>query len=70
MKMKYEIPIIYKSCKTYTIEADNLQDAITESLKMFLSEPDENYLDDSFEIDDVIEDYMENFDIEKSINEL
>jgi hypothetical protein len=68
--MKYEIPIIYQSCKTYTIEADNLQDAITKSLKQFMSEPDENYLCSSFEVDDIIEEYMEDFDINKAIQEL
>lgn len=70
--MTYNIPILWQSYKVYTVEADNLQDAVDKSLKQFLSEPDENYINDSFEIDDIIHnDYPEeNFDIHQSIKNL
>ena len=51
---QYEIPIVWQSYKRYNVEADNLQEAITKALKQFLSEPDENYIEDSFEIDEII----------------
>ena len=52
--MKYYIPILWESYKRIPVEADNLQDAVIKALKQFLSEPDDNYLDDSFEIDNII----------------
>ena len=58
--MIYDIPITWQSYKIYKIEADNLEKAIELALKQFFSEPDDNYLDDSFEIDNIIfEDYPE-----------
>jgi hypothetical protein len=58
--------------KRYDVEAENLQDAIVLALKEFLSEPDENYLDDSFEIDDEgLEDCEgEKYDKDEVLNKL
>lgn len=69
---KYSIPIIWESYKRYDVEAENLQEAVKEALKQFLKEPDDNYIDDSFFIDDnVYEDNEEeSFDIHKAFNEL
>ena len=56
----YRIPIRWESYKRITVEAENLQSAIYLALRQFLSEPDELYLEDSFEIDSIIEeDYPE-----------
>ena len=56
----YKIPIGWESYKRVIVEAENLQSAIHLALKQFLSEPDELYLEDSFEIDLIIkEDYPE-----------
>ena len=56
----YKIPIRWESYKRVTVEAENLQSAIYLALKQFLSEPDELYLEDSFEIDSIVkEDYPE-----------
>lgn len=57
----YKIPISWESYKTYEVEAENLEKAIEIALKEFLSEPDDNYLSDSFDIDDTIifDDYPE-----------
>ena len=52
----YKIPIRWESCKRIEVEADNLQSAIYLALKQFLSEPDDLYLEDSFEIDNILED--------------
>ena len=57
MKMKkYKIPIIWQSYKHYEVEAENLQEGIIKAMKQFLSEPDDSYLEDSFEIDNILED--------------
>lgn len=52
----YNIPITYQSIKMYTVDANNLEEAVKQALKQFLSEPDENYLSDSFNIDSILED--------------
>lgn len=52
----YKIPIRWESYKRIEIEAESLQSAIYLALKQFLSEPDDLYLEDSFEVDDVLED--------------
>lgn len=52
---KYNIPIVWQSYKRIEVEAENLHSAIYQALKQFLSEPDDNYLCDSFEIDPIIE---------------
>ena len=51
----YKIPIRWESYKRIEVEADNLQSAIYLALKQFLSEPDDLYLEDSFEIDNILE---------------
>ena len=61
----YEIPIFWQSYKTYTVEAENLQEATEKALKVFLAEPDDLYLEDSFEIDKFVEEETnETFDME------
>jgi len=72
MAKKYSIPIVWESYKRYEVEAENLQEAVTKALRQFLKEPDDNYIDDSFSIDDMIaDDYKEeSFDIHKAFNEL
>lgn len=58
--MIYDIPITWQTYKNYKIEAENLEKAVELALKQFLSEPDDNYIDDSFEVDSMIcEDYPE-----------
>lgn len=48
---KYTIPISWESYQTFEVDADNVNDAIIKATKIFLSIPDDNYLDDSFKID-------------------
>ena len=68
----YSIPIVWESYKRYEVEAENLQEAVTKSLSIFLKEPDDNYIDNSFTIDDMIaEDYQEeDFDIHQAIQNI
>jgi hypothetical protein len=57
---EYKIPIRWESYRRIKVTAENLQSAIELALKQFLAEPDELYLEDSFEIDDILEeDYPE-----------
>jgi hypothetical protein len=51
----YKIPITRQSYKRIEIEEENLQSAVYLALKQFLSEPDDLYLEDSVEVDDVLE---------------
>ncbi len=62
---EYKIPIIWESYKVYTVQANTLAEAVKESLDIFLKEPDENYIQDSFEIDNIVYDNYpdEEFDI-------
>ena len=55
---EYKIPITWQSVKTYRVEADNLQDAVKKALKAFFNDSTigEEYIEDSFEIDEIIED--------------
>lgn len=64
---QYEIPVIWQSARVYSVEADSLQGAIREALKTFLAEPDDDYLCDSFEIDPIVEEYGEEYDVEQAI---
>lgn len=57
----YNIPIKWESYKRIQVVAENLQQATELALKQFLSEPDDLYLDDSFEIDKFIEEETEEF---------
>ena len=68
----YSIPIVWESYKRYIVNAENLQEAIKLALQQFLSEPDDNYLQDSFSIDEMIyDDYPEeDFDINEIYKEL
>jgi hypothetical protein len=68
----YSIPIVWESYKRYNVEAENLQEAVTKALSIFLKEPDDNYIDDSFSIDDLLaEDYQEeDFDIYQAIQNI
>lgn len=50
----YNIPILWQSYMRVEVEADNLQEATEQALKKFLAIPDDNYLDDSFEVDEII----------------
>jgi predicted membrane protein len=59
----YRIPIKYSRVEYIEVEAENLQTAVENSLKEFLSIPDEDYLDDSFDIDDIY--IQENYPNEK-----
>ena len=54
----YSIPIRWESYKRIEVEAEDLQSAICLALKQFLSEPDDKYIEDSFDIDNII--YEEN----------
>lgn len=67
--MEYTIPIVWESYKNYKVEANNLQEAVKLALKLFLSEPDEDYLDDSYNIID--ENYPnETFDMQTILGDL
>lgn len=56
---KYEIKVSYSSYEVIEVDADNLTDAVIMARDKFLNTPDDNYLTDSFEIDEVVfdEDY-------------
>ena len=71
MEKEYNIPIRWESYKRYKVTANNLEEAILKALKQFLSEPDDNYINDSFEIDEIIyEETDEDFDIHKIYKQL
>lgn len=64
----YEVPIKWESYKRIQVEAENLQQATEKALKVFLDEPDDLYLDDSFEIDKFVEEETgEKFDMDLTI---
>ena len=69
---EYSIPIVWESYKRIRVEADNLQEAVEKVLKQFLSEPDDEYIEDSFSIDEIIYDENpdENFDMNLVYNNL
>lgn len=68
---EYNIPISWESYKRYKVNASNLEDAVEKALKQFLAEPDDNYINDSFEIDEIIyEETDESFDIHKIYKQL
>lgn len=68
----YKIPITWESYKRIEVEANSLQEAILKALKQFLSEPDDLYLEDSFEIDSILEeDYPEeDYDLQQIYDNL
>lgn len=57
----YNVPIKWESYKRIQVEAENLQEATELALKQFLSEPEDLYLDDSFEIDKVIQEEVDEY---------
>jgi hypothetical protein len=68
MVKNYNIPIKWESYKRISVEAENLQEATEKALKIFLDEPDDLYLDDSFEIDKFVEEETnETFDMDITI---
>lgn len=68
---EYNIPISWESYKRVKVEANSLQEAVEKALKIFIAEPDELYLDDSFEIDPFIkEETVEDFDMEQVYNNI
>ena len=69
---EYKIPILWGSYRVYTVQAENLEEAVTNALKDFLKEPDDNYLDDSFEVDSILDDAYpdETFDVHQIYNKL
>ena len=69
---KYSIPIVWESYKRIEVEAENLQEGVKKALKQFLSEPDEEYINDSFQIDEILRDECpdEDFDINQILEEI
>jgi hypothetical protein len=51
---EYSVPIRWESYCRITVQASNINEACTLALKEFLSISDDNYLDDSFSIDEFI----------------
>lgn len=49
----YKIPIMWSSVKDFNVEASSLQEAAQIALDIFMTEPDDNYLDDSVSFDEV-----------------
>lgn len=69
--MEYNIPITWQNYRTFTVEADNLQEALNKAVKEFMSITDEYYIDDSIQFDDdsLFEDYGdEEFDLNESFS--
>jgi len=66
----YKIPILWESIKTFDVMAENLQEAANKAASIFMSIPDENYILDSMEIDDIVEEYEEDFDLDLVYREL
>lgn len=66
----YNIPIAWQSYKRIPIQAENLQEAVKLALKQFLSEPDEQYIEDSFEVDEIIREEHPNENLNKIYNSL
>lgn len=60
----YNIPITWQSYQRFEVEAENLQEATEKALKLFLSIPDEKYLDDSFEVDEIVREENPNEDLD------
>ena len=50
----YSIPINWSSYSRIEVEAENLKDAVKKAFDKFYATPDENYLEDSALIDDII----------------
>ena len=65
----YNIPIRWESYQRFSVEAETLQEAVTKALTQFLGISDELYLDDSFQIDEIVKEEHpnEDYDIDKAI---
>ena len=62
----YRIPIIFQTSKEFNIEAESLEEVCVKAMSAFLKIPDDDYIQDSAEFDDIIyDDYDENVDIDK-----
>ena len=72
MSKTYNIPIVWQSYKRIPVQAENLEEDVKLALKQFLSEPDDLYIEDSFEIDEILgDDYPdEDFDLNKILQEI
>lgn len=68
----YKIPIVWQCIKTYEVTADNLQDAVEKALGQFFSEPDDGYIEDSVEVDEILHDNYpgEDYDTNKAFDKL
>lgn len=53
---KYNIPIRWESYARISVEADNLKEACIKAVKEFLEIPDDNYINDSWELDEILDD--------------
>lgn len=60
MSKTYKIPITWQSFQEFEVEAETLEKAILIALKKFMSINDDNYIDDSWEIDGIIYDNYPN----------
>lgn len=72
-KNKYEIPIYWECYRTFNVEANTLQEAVAKAVKDFLTIPDDDYLSDSFGVDQeiLVEEYpLEEYDETKALKAL
>jgi hypothetical protein len=62
----YKIPIIWQAVKTYEVEAENLQEAAQKACKEFFNDNSvgEGYIEDSFEVDGIVEDDYPNEELD------
>lgn len=69
MLKSYDIPVIWQSMQTFTVEAETLQDAVKQALEQFMKIPDDNYLTDSFDVDTIVEENYpdEKYDVDKAL---
>lgn len=68
----YEIPIVWEAYQKFEVEANSLEEAAIEALKLFLSIPDDTYVDCSFSIDGYVTEMYpdEEIDLEKVYNSI
>lgn len=68
----YKIPITWESIRYFDVDAENLEEAIKLALQQFFTIPDDDYLNDSFDIDHegIKDNYKEDYDYNKILNEL
>lgn len=50
-KKEYKIPLIWECYRNITVEAESLQEAAEIAIQQFMNEPDDDYVDDSVDID-------------------